>query len=102
MDGKDVKTIIKDVKYLPHPFGIAVHDQYVYWTNWEYKSLLRTNKYDGSYVETVQRDLTSPMDIKLYGSNVQRDLGRCFNILPPLRSGSHGVFLKSNCYMLVH
>ncbi|XP_071133754.1 low-density lipoprotein receptor-related protein 6-like [Mytilus edulis] len=75
LDGKDVKTIIKDVKYLPHPFGIAVHNQYVYWTNWEYKSLLRTNKYDGSYVETVQRDLTSPMDIKLYGSNVQRDLG---------------------------
>ncbi|CAG2184720.1 Low-density lipoprotein receptor-related protein 4,Sortilin-related receptor,Low-density lipoprotein receptor-related protein 6 [Mytilus edulis] len=75
LDGKDVKTIIKDVKYLPHPFGIAVHDQYVYWTNWEYKSLLRTNKYDGSYVETVQRDLTSPMDIKLYDSNVQPDLG---------------------------
>ncbi|VDI79086.1 Hypothetical predicted protein [Mytilus galloprovincialis] len=75
LDGKDVKTIIKDVKYLPHPFGIAVHDQYVYWTNWEYKSLLRTNKYDGSYVETVQRDLTSPMDIKLYDSNVQPNLG---------------------------
>lgn len=75
-----MKTIIKDVKYLPHPFGIAVHDQYVYWTNWEYKSLLRTNKYDGSYVETVQRDLTSPMDIKLYDSNVQPDLGMCFSI----------------------
>lgn len=74
-EGKDVKTIIKDVKYLPHPFGIAVNDQYVYWTNWEYKSLLRTNKYDGSYVETVQADLTSPMDIKLYDSKVQQDSG---------------------------
>jgi hypothetical protein len=54
------KTIISDT---PHPFGLAVYGQYVYWTDWQTRSVSRALSTNGSNEEALQDNIQGLMDI---------------------------------------
>ncbi|XP_071521746.1 low-density lipoprotein receptor-related protein 4 isoform X2 [Panulirus ornatus] len=61
LDGKNRRTVVTD---LPHPYGITILGKWVYWTDWQTKSLNRTVKDFGRPVSTMREGLAGLMDIK--------------------------------------
>lgn len=65
LDGKNRKTILNDA--LKHPYGIAVFDDQIYWSDWETLSIQSCNKFTGKDRKTVVRD-KKMYDIHIYNS----------------------------------
>lgn len=55
--------------FLPHPFGLTLLDDYVYWTDWTNKGVLRTEKASPQYLTVVVGGLNQPMDIHAFDKN---------------------------------
>lgn len=53
-------------KYVRHIFAITVFENYLYWTDWESKSVMRAEKYTGESVQTIYNAAHRPMDIHVY------------------------------------
>ncbi|XP_017777455.1 PREDICTED: low-density lipoprotein receptor-related protein 1 [Nicrophorus vespilloides] len=68
-DGKNIRIIAKRIKnaelQLHHVFAIAVWENYVYWTDWETKSIERCHKYHGNDCKTVLTTIHRPMDLRV-------------------------------------
>ena len=58
---------------VPHPFGIAVHDELIYWTDWVTHSIESANKLDGSDRQVVLAGRKDLMDVHVF--NRQRPTG---------------------------
>jgi hypothetical protein len=54
LNGKNRKTVLADV--LKHPYGIAVFEDRIYWSDWETKSIQSCNKFSGKDREIVAKD----------------------------------------------
>ncbi|KAJ8023914.1 Low-density lipoprotein receptor-related protein 4 [Holothuria leucospilota] len=63
LDGTRRRTLQRD---LPHPFGLAVDDNYVYWTDWSSENIQRANKKTGHNRDVIVDGLESLMDIKVF------------------------------------
>lgn len=50
---------------LPHPYGIAVTNQFVYWTDWKTMALHKIDKQNTSASQIVRDNLEGLMDIKI-------------------------------------
>ncbi|KAK4295463.1 hypothetical protein Pmani_031983 [Petrolisthes manimaculis] len=61
LDGTARRSVVTGV---PHPYGVSVLGQWVYWTDWETKSLNRTFKETGRPVSTIRDGLAGLMDVK--------------------------------------
>ncbi|XP_071941661.1 low-density lipoprotein receptor-related protein 1-like isoform X2 [Antedon mediterranea] len=47
-----------------HPFGLVVHENYLYWTDWVRRSVVRVNKFTGADLVVVRKQLPQqPMGI---------------------------------------
>jgi len=57
----------------PYPFGIAVHNELIYWTDWVTHNIESANKINGSDRQVVISDLEHLMDIHVF--NRQRPTG---------------------------
>ena len=57
------KYLINSYLGLPHPFGISVFEDFVYWTDWKTRSLTRANKFTGSNVKSISNNFRQPMSI---------------------------------------
>ncbi|XP_074659834.1 low-density lipoprotein receptor-related protein 4-like [Tubulanus polymorphus] len=64
LDGRNRQTLISDE--LPHPFGLTLYDNKIYWTDWESKCVHRADKLLGHAREIVRCDLDSLMDIRMF------------------------------------
>lgn len=51
---------------LPHPFGLTVHEDKLYWTDWQSKSIQSANKLTGLGRHTVAENLENLMDIHMF------------------------------------
>ena len=52
---------------MAHPYGVAVFENYVFWTDWNYKSIHRADKFTGNNATVLLRTLPiQPFDIKVY------------------------------------
>jgi len=51
---------------LPHPFGLTLHEDTIYWTDWETKKIQMANKVDGSNRRTLIGNLNNLMDIHMF------------------------------------
>jgi DNA-binding beta-propeller fold protein YncE len=49
LDGSDFRVVVKDYH---HPFGVAVFEDRVYWTDWQYYVLRSANKFTGNDIRT--------------------------------------------------
>ena len=47
-----------------HPYGLTLLDSYIYWTDWQTRSIHRANKNTGSNVILVRSNLPGLMDIQ--------------------------------------
>ena len=49
LDGSDIRVVVQDNH---HPFGVAVLEDRVYWTDWQYYVLRSANKFTGNDIRT--------------------------------------------------
>ncbi|XP_064646344.1 low-density lipoprotein receptor-related protein 1-like isoform X2 [Lineus longissimus] len=60
-DGSN-RTVI--ISVMPqHIFGMALHGDYLYWTDWVARAAVRANKYDGSGTKVLRKTDRQPMGI---------------------------------------
>jgi len=65
------KQKILIVSGLTNPYGVAVFEDYVYWTDLRLKKLYKTNKFKRSKNIQLGSYLSQPMDIKVYHPLIQ-------------------------------
>lgn len=47
-----------------HPFGLAVYGDYIFWTDWVRRAVLRADKYTGGEMKVLRADIPQqPMGI---------------------------------------
>lgn len=89
LDGSDRRRVIKQVS--KHPYGIAVFQDTLFWSDWDSKSIQSCNKFTGKNRTTIIRDSVI-YDIHIYHPNLQRFIENPCN-----KSGcSHLCLLNSN------
>ncbi|XP_060065626.1 low-density lipoprotein receptor-related protein 1-like [Ylistrum balloti] len=78
-DGKNRKVVVSAMP--EHPFSLAVYGQHIYWTDWIRRAVMRTNKFDGSGVFWMKRNLErQPMGITVVAEDANNcTLSRCYN-----------------------
>ena len=69
-------TLISSPIVLPHPFGLTLLGDYLYWTDWQLDSVYRANKANGGNVSAFITGLGQPMDIHGYNLSENRTLGQ--------------------------
>lgn len=67
-----------------HPFGLAVYGDYIFWTDWVRRAVLRADKYTGGDMKVLRADIPQqPMGIIA----VANDTNSCESpVLPDRRS----------------
>ncbi|XP_065167955.1 low-density lipoprotein receptor-related protein 1 [Atheta coriaria] len=67
--GKHIKIVASRTQnselHLHHVFSIAVWENYVYWSDWETKSVERCDKYRGDDCSTLLTTVHRPMDLRI-------------------------------------
>ena len=64
---------------MDQPYAITVHHQFVYWTTWKRKSILRANKYNGTDVTVIRAQVDGLRDVKVFSAQRQPPGGPCAN-----------------------
>uniref|UniRef100_H2Z4K5 EGF-like domain-containing protein n=1 Tax=Ciona savignyi TaxID=51511 RepID=H2Z4K5_CIOSA len=80
LDGGNRRAVISrgEMKGLLHPFGVAIFEDKLYWTDWQSKSVNSANKFTGRGAKTIRSRLHFPMDIQTYHPLRQpKDINRC-------------------------
>nr|CAD7434757.1 unnamed protein product [Timema monikensis] len=76
LEGGHRKIVLSRAKdpniQLHHIFALTVFEDYVYWTDWEKKSVERCNKYNGTDCKTLTTTVHRPMDIHIFHPYHQR------------------------------
>lgn len=62
---------------IPHIFAMTLFEEYIYWTDWETKSINRAHKTLGTNTTTLINTLHRPMDIHIYHPYRQPPGERC-------------------------
>ncbi|KAL1116301.1 hypothetical protein AAG570_005796, partial [Ranatra chinensis] len=63
--GLDGKGRISLIDKLAHPYALYILDDYIYWTDWGAKAVLKANKYNGSEMTALVSNLDGLMDLKV-------------------------------------
>lgn len=62
---------------LPHPFGLTQYRDYIYWTDWNLRSIERADKMNGQNRTLIQGHLDYVMDILVFHSSRQDGWNEC-------------------------
>ncbi|KAG1687419.1 Prolow-density lipoprotein receptor-related protein 1 [Nymphon striatum] len=90
LEGRNKRIVrSRDSQLLHHIFSLTVFEDYLYWTDWETKSVERCHKYTGENHQTIAKTIHRPMDLQIYHPNKQ----------PPLK-GENPCLLNGNCSTL--
>ncbi|KAG9475852.1 hypothetical protein GDO78_003967 [Eleutherodactylus coqui] len=77
LNGKSRQVLISQV---PHPFALTQASHWIYWTDWQTKSIQRVDKYSGRSPETILGNMEGLMDIIIVSPSRQtgmRELNSC-------------------------
>ncbi|GLH07804.1 Vitellogenin receptor, partial [Gryllus bimaculatus] len=111
LSGGNIKIILSrtsNSKVMPHHiFALAVFEDYVYWTDWETKSVARCHKYNGSDVKQLTTTVHRPMDIHVFHPYRQQNLtvnpcvdnGGCDTLCLLKPNGGHQCACPENYYL---
>jgi len=66
---------------MAHPYGLTVFEDYVFWTDWNFKSIHRADKFTGNHSMTLMTNLPiQPFDIKVY-SPLRQPSGELYRLI---------------------
>ena len=65
-NGGNRRTLIKGKQWVPHPFAITMLYDYIYFTDWIKKGIVRVHKNNGSDYFLIHKNLSRPMDMHAY------------------------------------
>lgn len=68
-DGTDRRTVLEDI--LKHPYGLAIFEDSIYWSDWDTKSIHSCNKFTGKDHKVVTKDRTI-YAVHIYHSSKQK------------------------------
>ncbi|XP_017772684.1 PREDICTED: low-density lipoprotein receptor-related protein 6 [Nicrophorus vespilloides] len=79
MDGTDRRVLVNE--NIPHPFGFTLMGDFLYWTDWQRRTISRVHKETGSNRETIVEQLPNIMGLKAikgdYGNERITDINPC-------------------------
>lgn len=70
-DGTERRKIVSNSGAVAHLFGLAVADNYIYWTDWNHRGILRADKITGKNITLLAQTTLLPYGIKVYNSVAQ-------------------------------
>uniref|UniRef100_A0A0K2T8A8 EGF-like domain-containing protein n=1 Tax=Lepeophtheirus salmonis TaxID=72036 RepID=A0A0K2T8A8_LEPSM len=111
LEGQNVRIVISrglnPHAQLHHIFALTVFEDYIYWTDWETKTIERCHKYSGKDNVTIAKLSHRPMDIHIYHPLRQPNLpsNPCINnggcealcLLRPSDKGGHRIPPNRTC-----
>ena len=65
LDGSNQMVIKKGHLSLPHPFGVTIFEDHLYWTDIVKDSVLQTSKFGKSEIKVLAENLKRPMAIQV-------------------------------------
>lgn len=65
-----ITTLSKDSSILPHPFGLTLFEDYLYWTDWSLDVVYQAEKNALPNATVRVSGLSQPMDIHAYDRNI--------------------------------
>ena len=60
MDGGNRHTVLEGV---PHAFAITIFEEWMYWTDWNHKTVEKANRFTGADRQVLRNTTHRPMDI---------------------------------------
>lgn len=75
LNGANRRTLVSPVQ---HPYGLTLLGPYIYWTDWQSRSIQRADKTTGGNSIIVRGNLPGLMDIQAVDR--ERPLGRLYHI----------------------
>ena len=64
-----ITTLIQDSSILPHPFGLTLLGNHLYWTDWSLHVVYKAERAAPSNLTALAHGLGQPMDIHAYDRN---------------------------------
>ncbi|CAH1397949.1 unnamed protein product [Nezara viridula] len=64
-EGRHKHIVLKGDK-VPHIFAITLFEDYIYWTDWNLKGILRANKFNGHDYKVLRNTTHRPYDVHVY------------------------------------
>lgn len=77
LQGQDRKVLISDAQ---HPYGLAVMGEYIFWSDWQEKAILRASKNDGTGKTTILGNLEGIMDMRAINVSIFEKRLFCFEV----------------------
>lgn len=77
MNGTERREMINE--NLPHVFGLSLMGEYLYWTDWQRRSIDRADKITGNNREVIVDQLPNLMGIKAVGLGLGGGWNPCKN-----------------------
>lgn len=74
-------------QHLPHPFGLDLYGDEVFWTDWDTQSIQAANKQTGKGRRTLGAGVAGLMDVRVFHKDRVGGVNRCVslaNLLPLL------------------
>uniref|UniRef100_A0AAR2JKN9 EGF-like domain-containing protein n=1 Tax=Pygocentrus nattereri TaxID=42514 RepID=A0AAR2JKN9_PYGNA len=106
LDGTNRHTVLN--QDIPHIFAMTLFEEYIYWTDWETKSINRAHKTLGTNKTMLILTLHRPMDIHIYhpyrqpevtNHPCQTDNGGCSNLCLLSPGGGYKCACPTNFYL---
>ena len=57
---------------LPHPYAIAVFQEFMYWDDWSNQAIFRALKSSGGAKTTIKSGVPGIMDLKIFSQDSQK------------------------------
>ncbi|XP_047465711.1 low-density lipoprotein receptor-related protein 2 [Mugil cephalus] len=104
--GLDRKIVLNGATQSPHPFGLAVFENHVFFTDWAKMGVIRTNRFNGSGPALIYRTTSQPGHVAVSHAVLQpvvmnpcgRHNGGCQHIcLLSHRSDNDGLGFRCKC-----
>nr|XP_057930105.1 low-density lipoprotein receptor-like isoform X2 [Doryrhamphus excisus] len=74
LDGRHRKTVVESNGYLDRPFGLAVFEGFLYWSDLDTHSICRASKHSGSDFQILPINVTSPGGVAVLHGVLQPDV----------------------------